>query len=133
LTAYAVARPCGDAGDRKKENTSVAASIASIAKDGFRRYRDQIWPDRAANFRRDHSRGNGDRHQIGHSFHPHRQRPEVGKQGPTSVVTGPLAAAARLHPWPSPGIAIARDVVVVMFAIALALAGLITVIITPPI
>lgn len=111
----------------------MAASIASIAKDGFRRYRDQIWPDRAADFRRDPSRGNGDRHQIGHGFHPHRQRPEVSKRGLSGLVSGQRDATARLHPWPSAGLAVARDVVVFMLAIALALAGLITVIITPPI
>ncbi|MDE2477131.1 MAG: hypothetical protein KGO48_18900 [Alphaproteobacteria bacterium] len=111
----------------------MAASIASIAKDGFRRYRDQVWPDRAADSRRDHSRGNGDRHQTGHSFRPYRQLPKSTELGPKGLAVGGGAAAAPLHRWPVPSLAMLRDVVVFGFAIGLALAGLITVIITPPI
>ena len=102
----------------------MAAFILRFAKD-------RVSPDRDADFRRDHRRTNGDRYPAGHSFHQHRTLPEVSKS--SGYVLAGRAAAIPVRPRASSAFANARDVLVFIFAIAVALGGLTAVIITPPI
>lgn len=95
--------------------------------------KERVSPDREADFRRDHRRTNGDRYPAGHSFHQHRTLPEVSKSGPSGYVLRGRAAAMPVRPRASSAFANARDVLVFIFAIAVALGGLTAVIITPPI
>jgi len=104
----------------------MAALIPRFAKN-------RIVTDRSADLRRDHWRTNGDRHPTGHGFHQHRQGPEITKHGVPGVVLRQPAAAASVHRPLATGFAIARDLMVFVFAIAIALAGLVAAVITPPI
>src|SRR5579884_4243080 len=79
-------RAVGCDGDGRKEgDASMAAFIPAFAKK-------RIWPDRAADFRRDW-RSNGDRHSTGHGYH-YRPRAEVTKHGTQGAVLRHTAVAA---------------------------------------
>ncbi len=103
----------------------MAAFIPAFAKK-------RIWPDRAADFRRDW-RSNGDRHSTGHGYHQYRPRPEVTKHGAQGVALRRPAVAAPAQWRLTKSFALARDLVVFTAAIGIALAGLVSAIITPPI
>lgn len=104
----------------------MAAFIPRFAKD-------RSLSDRGADVRRDQGRSHGDRYPTGHGFHQHRPRPEIAKHAAPAVVFRRPAAAAQVHRPLANAIAIVRDLVVFTFAVAIALAGLIAAIITPPI
>lgn len=104
----------------------MAAFIQRFAKD-------RLWPDRATGFRRDHWRSNGDRLPNGHGFHPHRHDAEITKHGAPDLVLRRRASAAPVRRPRAQAFVIARDLAVFAFAIAIALAGLVAAIITPPI
>jgi len=120
FTAQHCTRPTIRAG--QQEDASMAAFIPRFAKD-------RIWPDRAADLRRDHWRNNGDRAPTGHGFHQHRHDPEVTKY----AAPRRRAAEAPVHRRLAKAFAIARYLAVFVFAAGIALAGLIAAIITPPI
>ena len=104
----------------------MAAFIQRFAKD-------RTGPDRGPDVRRDQWRNKGDRHPTGHGFHQHRHDPEATKYGTPDHVLRRRAAEAPVHRRLAKALTIARDLMVFVFAIAIALAGLFAAIIMPPI